>query len=84
MTKLRAYLISTCLDQIQDLKGDSPSKFLSPLAFSDNLFDSIIQSNFERVFRIACLHPSHTSADALASSPSSDPLTLHDPYFQLF
>jgi hypothetical protein len=84
MTKLRAYLISTCVESIQDLKGDSPSKFLTPLASSDNLFDSIIQSNFERVFRIASLHPSHASEDPLASSPSSDPLTLHYPYFQLF
>jgi hypothetical protein len=66
------------------MKGESPSKFLTPLAFSDNFFDSIIQSNFERVFRIASLHPSHASADALTSSPSLDPLNLHDPYFQLF
>ena len=81
MTKLRAYLISTCLEKISDLKGDNPSKILTPLASSDNLFDSLIQNNFERVFRIASLHPSHASADPL---DSSDPLTLHDPYFQLF
>ena len=66
------------------MKDESPSKFLTPLASSDNLFDSLIQSNFERVFRIATLHPSHPFADPLASSPSSDPLTLLDPYSQLF
>ena len=53
MTKVRAYLISTLLNDIDTPHINRPSDIMHKLKDSDNIMDLLIKSNFDRVARIA-------------------------------
>lgn len=87
MTKVRAYLVSTSLDDIEALSPERPSNIFESLIGSQNLLDSLIKSNFDRVVRIANLAPTAQTAfesDAVVSPLLMAGLNLNDPESFLF